>query len=132
MNELDFAEETLIRMKALYDLAGDHEEIRRAVVSRLYYAAHHLSRLLLRKSGLRTEAWRKNVHQRVIGELGRRFAETGRMDHEIFASLDTMRRLRVRADYQLHRVITESNVENTIGMFDAYFGECKRLLEGII
>ena len=72
------------------------------------------------------------MHQRVIGELGRRFAETGRMDHEIFASLDTMRRLRVRADYQLHRVITESNVENTIGMFDAYFGECKRLLEGII
>ena len=130
MNELNFAEETLTRMKALYDLAGDHEGIRRTVVSRLYYAAHHLSRLLLRKSGLRTETWRKNVHQRVIGELGRRFAATGRMDSEVFAFLDTMRRLRVQADYELRQVIPESDVENMFELFDAYFGECKRLLGG--
>ena len=129
MNEFNFAEESLIRMKALYDLAGDHEGIRRTVVSRLYYAAHHLGRLLLRKKGLRPETWRKNVHHRVIGELKRRFSAAGRMDLEIFASLDTMRRLRVRADYQLYRVITESNVESMFELFDVYFRECKQLLE---
>lgn len=54
------------------------------------------------------------------------------MDPKVSASLYIMRRLRAKADYQLRRVVTEGNVENMLDMFDAYFGECKRLLEVMI
>jgi len=119
-------------MKALYDLAGDHEEIRRAVVSRLYYAAHHLSRLLLRKSGLRTEAWRRDIHRRVIHEIDAQFVKTGQMDSEVLSLLKAMRRLRVRADYQLRSSIHKGDTEEMFSLFRTYLDACKNLLEGIL
>jgi len=72
------------------------------------------------------------VHQRVIDELRKKFAATGRMNPKVFASLDIMRRLRVQADYELRQVIPENDVENMFELFDACFGECKRLLELMI
>jgi len=62
MDGLEFSEETIARMKDLYGLAGNHEVIRRTVISRIYYSAHHLSRYLLRRISLRLETWRRNVH----------------------------------------------------------------------
>ena len=102
MDELRFVEETMARMEELYGLAGNHEVIRRTVISRIYYSAHHLSRHLLRSVGLRPETWRRNVHQRVIGEIRKQFVATHMMNNQIVSFLKDMRRYRVRADYQLH------------------------------
>ena len=132
MGELEFAEETIARMKALYDLAGNHEVIRRTVISRIYYSTHHLSRYLLSKVGLRPEIWRRNVHKRVADEIERRFVTANMMNTEIFLFLKDMRRYRVRADYQLHLTISEYHVENMFDMSDAYLNECRRVLEVIV
>ena len=131
MDELNFAEETTARMKELYGLAGNHEVIRRTIISRIYYSAHHLSRYLLRSVGLRPDTWRRNVHQRVIDEMRRQFVTTNMMNAEVAAFLKDMRRNRVNADYQLRTTISESDVEDMFEIFDAYLNECKQLLEVI-
>jgi uncharacterized protein (UPF0332 family) len=128
MDELSFAEETINRMKELYGLAGSHEVIRRTIISRIYYSAHHLSRYLLRRVGLRPETWRRNVHQWVIDEIHRQFVAANLMNAQIVSFLEIMRRHRVNADYQLHLTISESDVEEIFRMFDVYFNECRRLL----
>ena len=131
MDELSFAEETIGRMKDLYGLAGNHEVIRRTIISRIYYSAHHLSRYLLRRVGLRPETWRRNVHQRVIDEIQRRFVATNMMNAQMIPLLRDMRRNRVNADYQLRTTISEGDVEYMFDMFDVYLNECRRLL-GVI
>ena len=131
MDELDFVGETVARMKDLYGLAGHHEVIRRTIISRIYYSAHHLSRYLLMRLGLRPETWRMNIHQRVSDEIRRQFVVTNLMDRDIFSFLEFMRRSRVRADYQLHLTISEENVENMFERFDAYLNECRQVLEVI-
>ena len=131
MDELSFAEETIGRMKDLYGLAGNHEVIRRTIISRIYYSAHHLSRYLLRRVGLRPETWRRNVHQRVIYEIQRRFVATNMMNAQMIPLLRDMRRNRVNADYQLRTTISEGDVEYMFDMFDVYLNECRRLL-GVI
>ena len=131
MDELDFAEETVARMRELYGLAGSHEVIRRTIVSRIYYSAHHLSRYLLSCVGLRPETWQVNLHQRVIDEMEIQFVTTNLMDREIFSFLEDMRRNRVKTDYQLHLTTSKGNVENMFETFDDYLNECKRLLEVI-
>ncbi|MFQ6042795.1 MAG: hypothetical protein ACE5PV_18210 [Candidatus Poribacteria bacterium] len=118
-------------MKNLYGLAGSHEVIRRTIISRIYYSAHHLSRYLLRSVGLRPDTWRRNVHQRVIDEMRRQFVTTNMMNAEVAAFLKDMRRNRVNADYQLRTTISESDVEDMFEIFDAYLNECKQLLEVI-
>ena len=129
MNELDFVEATIARMKDLYGLAESHEVIRRTIISRIYYSAHHLSRYLLERVGLHPETWRRNIHTRVIDEIRRRFVAANLMNPEIFRFLEDMRRYRVRADYQIRLTINEGHVENMFEMFDSYFNECRRLLE---
>ncbi len=131
MNELDFVEATRARMKDLYGLAGSHEVIRRTIISRIYYSAHHLSRYLLSRVGLHPETWRRNIHQRVIAEIRIRFVIANLMNPDIFRFLEIMRRHRVNADYQLHLTLNEDDVENMFEMFEAYFNECRRLLEVI-
>jgi len=131
MNELDFVEATIARMKDLYGLAGNHEVIRRTAISRLYYSAHHLSRYLLSRVGLHPETWRRNIHQRVIDEIRRQFVVTNLMNPQIFLFLRDMRRYRVNADYQLSTPISEDDVDNMFEMFDGYLNECRRLLEVI-
>ncbi len=131
MDELGFAEETTNRMKDLYGLAGNHEVICRTILSRIYYSAHHLSRYILRRVGLRPDTWRRNVHQRVIDEMRRQFVVTNMMNVEVAAFLKDMRRNRVNADYQLRTTISESDVEGMFEIFDVYLNECKQLLEVI-
>jgi len=136
------AEETTARMKELYGLAGNHEVIRRTIISRIYYSAHHLSRYLLRSLGLRPDTWRRNVHRRVMAEIDRLFVAENLMDIEIFQFLESMRRHRVNADYQLHLTISEDDVEDMFDMltsfsgyfvnrFDTYLNACRGLLEVI-
>ncbi|MBM3241306.1 hypothetical protein FJZ31_33910 [Candidatus Poribacteria bacterium] len=131
MDEFDFAEETVVRMRDLYGLAGNHEVIRRTIISRIYYSAHHLSRYLLRQVGLRPDIWRRNVHQRVIDEIRRQFVATNMMSAQMIPLLRDMRRYRVNADYQLRTTIDFSDVEYMFGRFNVYLNECRRLLEVI-
>jgi uncharacterized protein (UPF0332 family) len=142
MDELDFVEETVARMKELYGLAGNHEVIRRTIISRIYYSAHHLSRYLLRRVGLRPETWRRNVHQRVIDEMRRQFVATNMISAQIIPLLRDMFALlsgyfvnrrchRVNADYQLRTTIGFSDVEYMFERFNAYLNECRQLLEVI-
>ncbi|HIE29612.1 TPA: hypothetical protein EYP66_20265 [Candidatus Poribacteria bacterium] len=131
MDELSFAEETIDRMKDLYGLAGNHAVVRRTIISRIYYSAHHLSRYLLRRVGLRPETWRRNVHQRVIDEIHRQFVATNMMNAQMIPLLRDMRRNRINADYQLRTTISEGDVEDMFDMFDVYLNECRRLLEVI-
>ncbi|MBM3237204.1 hypothetical protein FJZ31_13005 [Candidatus Poribacteria bacterium] len=91
MDELDFVEEIIARMNNLYGLAGSHEVIRRTIISRIYYSAHHLRHYPLRRVGLHPETWRRNIHQRVIDEIGQRFVATNLMNSEIFLFLEDMR-----------------------------------------
>jgi len=112
MDGLNFARETTARMNNLYGLAGNHEVIRRTIISRIYYSVHHLSRYLLRKVGLRPETWRRSVHKRVIDEIERRFVATNLMDPKIFVFLKDMRHHRVIADYQLY--LTSAKVMSKI------------------
>ena len=132
MDGLEFAEKTIAQVKDLYGLAGNHEVIRRTVISRIYYSAHHLSRYILSRIGLRPETWRRNVHKRVADEIEKRFVAANMMNIEIFQFLEDMRRYRVRADYQLHLTISEGDVENTFKLFDAYYNECRQVLEVIV
>ncbi len=131
MDELNFVAETVGRMRDLYGLAGNHEVIRRTIISRIYYSAHHLSRYLLTRVGLRPETWRRNIHQRVIDEIRRQFVVTNLINPQIFLFLRDMRRYRVNADYQLSTPISEDDVDNMFEMFDGYLNECRRLLEVI-
>jgi uncharacterized protein (UPF0332 family) len=131
MDEFDFAQETVARMRELYGLAGNHEVIRRTIISRIYYSAHHLSRYLLRQMGLRPETWRRNVHQRVINEIRRRFVATNLMNARMIPLLRDMRRHRVNADYQLRTTVGFSDVEYMLERFDIYLDECRRVLGGI-
>ena len=131
MDELDFAEETVNRMRDLYGLAGNHEVIRRTIISRIYCSAHHLSRCLLRRVGLRPDIGRRNVHQRVIDEIRRRFVATNLMNTQMIPLLRDMRRHRVNADYQLRTTTGFADVEYMFETFNVYLNECRQLLEAI-
>ncbi len=131
MDELDFAEETVSRMRDLYGLAGNQEVIRRTIISRIYYSAHHLSRYLLRRAGLRPDTWQRNVHQRVIDEIRRQFVATRMTSAQMIPLLRDMRRYRVNADYQLRTTVGFGDVEYMFETFNVYLNECRRLLEVI-
>ncbi|MBM3236913.1 hypothetical protein FJZ31_11535 [Candidatus Poribacteria bacterium] len=68
MIEIDFAGEILNIVRAFLLLGMRTQPIYRIILSRLYYAAHHVGRLMLRNVGLAPEQWRANVHQQVLDE----------------------------------------------------------------
>jgi len=103
-------------------------QVYRIILSRLYYAAHHVGRALLRNVGLTPEQWRDNVHNHVIDELERRFVDTGNMNPNALEALVLLRRLRVRADYILSIRIRERNINRALNLFEIYFNECCSIL----
>ena len=104
------------------------QPIYRIILSRLYYAAHHVGRALLKNVGIAPEQWRGNVHSRVINELERRFVDTGNMNPNALEALELLRRLRVRADYILNIRIRERNINHALNLFETYFNECCTIL----
>jgi uncharacterized protein (UPF0332 family) len=100
----------------------------RMMLSRLYYAAHHLGRRLLRNVGLHPQRWRQNVHVRVIQEVQRHFVTPGTMSAASLHTLWRLRRLRVRADYQLAVAITDQEMNEAVALFRTYLHDCARLL----
>jgi len=108
MVELNFGEQVLATVRAFLQLGMGTEVIRRIVPGRLYYAGHHLGRLLLRNIGLTPEQWHRDVHRRVINELqvedsrnGVRYVDTGLMALDALTALRRLHRRRLVADYEL-------------------------------
>lgn len=131
MIELDFAIETLANARAFLQLGMRSQWMYRILLARLYYAAHHLGRLLLRNEGLTPERWRGNVHRRVRRELQHRFVNTGRMNIQILNILERLQQRRIRADYELHFVIRDRYVDEAVELFANYLNACQRIL-GVI
>lgn len=103
----------------------------RTTLSRLYYAAHHLGRLLLRNAGLTPHLWRRDVHDRVINELHRYYVLTGMMSGRALHALRRLRRYRIKADYVLTIAIQPAQITAAINLFMRYSNECYRIL-GVI
>jgi uncharacterized protein (UPF0332 family) len=131
MPELELARQTLLFVQALLDMEVGHPWFYRMMVGRLYYAAHHLGRLLLQREGLQLNQWRVNVHRRVIEELQQRFVASGRMSGETFRALVELRRLRRIADYDLSIRIRRRTVTHALELYNTFLLECQQIL-GVI
>jgi uncharacterized protein (UPF0332 family) len=129
--ELQFAEEALGVVQAFLQLGMRTQFIYRTSLSRIYYAAHHLGRLLLTTVGLTPGQWRRDVHRRVLDELERHFVIPRRMSPRILRILNLLRAYRVRADYELDVQISESDVHDAVNRLETYIDECRRIL-GVI
>ncbi len=101
MPEVNLARETLDAAQAFGQLRLRTQWSYRTTLSRLYYAAHHLGRALLRNVGLTPQQWRRNVHERVIDELRNHFVLNARMTVRALHALLRLRRYRIQADYNL-------------------------------
>ena len=104
------------------------QPVYRIILSRLYYAAHHVGRLLLRNAGLTPEQWRVNVHRRVLDELEHRFVNTGAMRRNVLEALERLQRLRSQADYELTTTIRNRDITQAMNLFETYLDECCRIL----
>ncbi|MFQ6043425.1 MAG: hypothetical protein ACE5PV_21435, partial [Candidatus Poribacteria bacterium] len=80
MSEIDFARETSSIVQSLLQIGLRTQWMYRMMLSRLYYAAHHLGRLLLRNIGIDAHQWRSGVHHRVMHELRRHYVASGAMN----------------------------------------------------
>jgi len=98
------------------------------MLPRLYYAAHHLGRLLLRNIGIDAQQWRGEVHNRVIRELRQHYVATGAMNVSALDALERLRRYRVRADYKMASRIRERHVTEALNLFTVHLDECSRIL----
>jgi uncharacterized protein (UPF0332 family) len=134
--EINFAREILAIVRAFLLLGMRTQpilhfvrgQVYRIILSRLYYAAHHVGRALLKSVGLTPERWRVNVHRRVLDELEHRFVNTGAMRLYALEALENLRWLRSTADYDLNIPIREANITDAINFFEIYFNECCQIL----
>ncbi len=128
MIEIDFAREILTTARAFLMLEMRTQTIYRIILSRLYYAAHHVGRLMLRNVGFAPEQWRVNVHRRVLDELREYYVNTDAMNRNALRALRRLRRLRTIADYELSAHIRYRNINEALNHFETYFDECCRIL----
>jgi uncharacterized protein (UPF0332 family) len=131
LNEIYFARETLSIVQSLLQIGLRTQWMYRVMLSRLYYAAHHLGRLLLRNIGIDANQWRGEVHRRVIRELGQHYVASGAMNTNTLNALERLRIYRVWADYNMALRIRERHVRSALNLFTVYLDECNRILEVI-
>ncbi len=94
---------------ALWQAHPHDESYRRVAAGRAYYACFHLARRGLERGG-RWSAGAVNVHERVLDELGRR----GR--RHLRERLRDLRRVRQRAEYDLHVAFSEPDCAEAMRM----------------
>ena len=131
MDELEFAEQVLLVAEHLRILPGNREIINRFIVSKLYYAAHHLGRLLLKKRGENPDAWSGEVHRRVIDELLAKFVTTRILTSETVRHLDILRAKRVKADYFLNRRFQREEIDKIFRLYREFLDEVRNILPAI-
>ena len=128
MNEIDFARETSSIIQGLLQIGLRTQWMYRMMLSRLYYSAHHLGRLLLRNVGIDANRWRSEVHRRVIDELGQHYVASGVMNNNALDALERLRKYRVRADYDTAFRMRERHIRSALNFFTGYLEECSRIL----
>ncbi len=128
MDELQFAEETLIIAEQMDKLSGNREVINRFIASRLYYAAHHLGRAMLKKFGEDPDSWAGAIHRRVIDELEVCLVNTGRLSRRGLQHLKTLRTKRVKADYLLNLQFQSQEKDKIFRVFREFLNEAQTLL----
>ncbi|MBM3239746.1 hypothetical protein FJZ31_25970 [Candidatus Poribacteria bacterium] len=128
MIEINFAREILAIVRAFLLLGMRTQPIYRIILSRLYYAAHHVGRSMLRNVGLTPEQWRGDIHRRIIDELESRYVHAGTMTPNALRALRRLRIYRLRADYELTAVIQDDDISKALRFFTSYFNECRRIL----
>ena len=128
MNEIYFARETSSVVQALLQIGLRTQWMYRMMLSRLYYAAHHLGRLLLRNIGIDANQWRSGVHHRVIRELKQHYVASDAMNANTLDALEYLRRYRVRADYDMALRIRRRHVTRALNLFTVYLDECSHIL----
>jgi uncharacterized protein (UPF0332 family) len=128
--EIDFARDVLAMVQAFLTLGLESEQVRRVILARLYYAAHHVGRLLLRNAGLDPDQWRQDVHQQVLDELEHHFVDAHLMSRAVWRALRQLRFYRIQADYELTAPIRIRHVRQALDLFLTYFKACERLARG--
>jgi len=131
MNELDFAEKTIEIAREIRKISLDKDVINRAIVSRLYYAAHHAAKLLLKLRGYDPDSWIIETHQKVINEIEKEFVNSGMMMHKTLSYLSVMKSKRAKADYNLRIRLQEQEVDRVFRLCEHFIRECKQL-QGVI
>lgn len=131
MNEFDFADRSIEIAREIRKMAIDKDVGNRIIVSRLYYAAHHAARYLLKLRGHAPDSWIIGVHRRVIAEIDSEFVTTGLMTRRMLSHLTIMKYKRIKADYNLAIRLQEQEVDKVFQLCDQFIQECKRL-EGVI
>lgn len=129
--EFDFAEKTIELCKEIRKIAIDKDVVNRTIVSRLYYAAHHSARFLLKLRGYDTDSWRIGVHQRALKAFESNFVSIGLMSKKTISMLATMKQKRQKADYNLGIALQESEVDKMFRLCSQFLAECDRL-KGVI
>ncbi|MBM3236190.1 hypothetical protein FJZ31_07805 [Candidatus Poribacteria bacterium] len=109
----------------------DKDVVNRTIVSRLYYAAHHSAKFLLKLRGYDTDSWRIDVHQRVITEIENEFVNTGLMSWTTLTWLTTLKVKRQKADYALGIMFHEPEVDKVFRLCAQFIAECKRI-QGVV
>ena len=123
LHEIEYAKQMLavaenLRISSDYAVSkGYQEAANRYIASGLYYGAHHLSRLMLKKRGENPDAWVIGVHTKVINELSAKFVDTGIFSDESLQRLKRLKTKRVKADYYLGRVF---QLEEMRRIFELY------------
>lgn len=131
MDELEFAEGVLSVAEEIDTLTEHKEIISRFIVSKLYYGAHHLGRLLLKKQGETPDTWIGEVHLRVIKELRRKYVDTGLLSGASLSYLRELRLKRTKSDYFLNRRFQPEEMEKIFRIYRAFLDEVKALLPSL-
>ena len=131
MDELQFAEGVLSVAEKMNASTEHKEIINRFIVSKLYYGAHHLGRLLLKKRGETPDTWIGEVHLRVIKELRSKYVDTGLLSGASLSYLRELRLKRTKSDYFLNRGFQQEEMDKIFHIYRAFLDEVKVLLPSL-
>ena len=92
--------------------------------SRAYYGCFYVAEALLSDEGASA-----STHAGVIGEYGRLFAKTGRLDRQFHRLLNRSFRARQTADYDLDFDVNDADVRKMIVEGEAFLGAARDYLE---
>ena len=131
MDELEFAEGVLATAEEIRKLPLNQEIVSRFIVSKLYYGAHHLGRLLLKKQGEYPDLWLSNVHIRTLRDLKAKFVDTGLLSLRAHTALRTLRFKRIKADYFLTKPFQMEEIDKVFRIYREFLNEVRLLLPSL-
>lgn len=117
---LEKAEERLDAAQLLQE-NGKYEDS----INRAYYSMYHSAMALLQTEGVSPK-----THRGLIGEFGKRFVKTGKVDHKFSTMLTHAESLRESADYGIEPEIESEDAEKVVENAEKFLEMArKRILE---